>query len=154
MKQLILFWFMVFLGLVLLESLTPGFFFFIAFSAGALGALGASMLQLPFEYQVVIFLVSSLIMFIMLRLLVRYAPFFKARPHQQTNFYALIGKQGFVVLPILPLKKGYVRIDGELWVACTDCNRGLTPRDETLPNGTIVEVIGVSGAHVIVKKTV
>ncbi len=145
---------MVFLGLILLESITPGFFFFIAFSAGALAALGVSMLELPFEYQVAAFLGCSLITFITLRLLLRYAPFFKTQPEQETNFYALIGKQGIVVVPISPLKKGYVRIDGDLWQACTDCNKVLTVRKhEALANGTIIEVIGVSGAHVIVKKT-
>ena len=146
MNQLILFWVMVFLGLILLETLSPGFFFFISLSAGALAGLGMTMLGFPFSMQVLAFLVTSIIVLIILRLLVRYAPFFRSRPEQETNFYALLGKQAVVVAPLTPFKKGYVRIDGELWGATTQV-------PETLTSGTVVEVLAVSGSHLVVKKT-
>lgn len=145
MKSLLIFWLLLFLATLLLESITPGLFFFLAFAFGALVSAGALVLGYNFNIQVLVFAVSSLIFFVLLRYLIRYSSFFKTTNSQKTNFYALIGKQGIVVIPVTAFKKGYVRIDGELWSATVEEPVSLQP-------GGIIEVVAVRGAHVVVRK--
>jgi len=59
-----------------------------------------------------------------------------------TNMYALIGKTGYVTRGITPYTKGYVSLDGTLWLAASDV---------TIPNGTLVRVQAVEGCHVKVQ---
>ena len=54
----------------------------------------------------------------------------------------LVGKKGLVVTELKP--SGHVRLEERVYQA--------TSQGEYLPQGTLVEVLQVSGAHVIVKK--
>lgn len=63
-----------------------------------------------------------------------------------TNVNALIGKEGIVMETINPDQPGYVKIQGELWLA-----RGLAKAP--LQRGIVIRVVNVRGAHVIVDQT-
>ena len=68
------------------------------------------------------------------------------RATQATNVYALVGKKGTVIEPISPDQPGYVKIQGEQWLA-----RSIAPAP--LPQGCKIMVIDVRGAHLIVDQT-
>lgn len=64
----------------------------------------------------------------------------------RTNIYALIGKHGLVILPLIPEKMGQIKIDGEIWSA-----RLLKGINQEIPAGALVEIVQVIGCHCVVK---
>ncbi len=64
-----------------------------------------------------------------------------------TNANALIGKEGIVTEAINPDQPGYVKIQGELWLA-----RSLAKTQ--LQKGTLVRVVNIRGAHVVVEEII
>ena len=143
MKTLFFIWLVIALVALILEMGSPGLFFFLSFS---FGALATAIVSLWFDSLVVqgcTFLASTIFALIILRLwLVRSR---KHLPHTRTNIYALQGKRAMVLKRISPEKPGIVKIDGEVWTARPADYRGI----ET---GVEVEVVDVVGAHVIVKQ--
>ncbi len=127
---------------ILFELSSPGLFFFLSFAIGALAAAGVSWFELSPMVEVGLFLSVSAVSFMVLR-------WYAGRTEKedvQTNIYALKGKKGVVLVQITPLEKGWVKIEGETWAAASvdAC---------ILEEGTIVEILGVSGAHVKVRKS-
>lgn len=59
--------------------------------------------------------------------------------------YALRGKCGVMVTPAIEYQFGYVHIGGELW-ACR------TVSSKEIVAGSPVQVVDISGAHLIVKE--
>ena len=68
------------------------------------------------------------------------------RTTHATNVYALIGKKGMVIELIGPDQPGYVKIQGEQWLA-----RSIA--QAPLQQGCKITVIDVRGAHLIVDQT-
>lgn len=62
-----------------------------------------------------------------------------------TNMYALVGAHAMVTREIAPGEFGYVKINGEVWMA-------KNKSQELVPEGVQVVVVRVQGAHVVVKK--
>ena len=125
-----------------LELSSPGYFFFLSFSLGSFAAISAQLLGATLEVQVVLFCVSVGISLLCLKL---YTSRLARKPILQTNVYALRGKRGVVVAPLSSLIKGWIKVEGELWAA-------FSSSEDTLPEGTIVEVVTSAGTHLSVKE--
>ena len=135
-------WLVIAFLFLILETTSPGLFFFSSFFFGGLIAAVSTYFTASLAIQTTIFLVSSSCFLVILRYWI--LPSVTNRSHQ-TNVYALRGKHGIVVKDITFTTPGFVKINGETWVA-----RIL--KDEIIKVGDKVEVIDIRGAHVIVKK--
>lgn len=138
-----LMWWALFFGLCLvLELSSPGYFFFLSFSAGGLAAAGAAWYEVALPLQALIFLGVSAGTFFLLR-------YYVARNEQKggikTNMDALHGKKGVVLEDISSLSKGWIKVDGEKWAAL--------PYDQMpIEKGSVVKIVGSAGSHLTVKK--
>jgi len=135
-------WCALFLAAVFFELLSPGFFFFLSFACGCIAAACLNFVSLSMPIQLTAFAITSLIALILLRKFVSTS--LKGTLHA-TNTDALIGKKGAVVQEIEPNSGGYVKINGETWF-------GKSIHNDHIKSGSVVEVLGVKGSHVIVKK--
>jgi len=125
------------------EILTAGFFLICfgvgAIAAGVLALLGGNMI-----WQLAVFIVVSLIMFLVSRKLAD-----RVSEEQPPG----IGADRFVGKPCIVLEKidnhkntGIVRMDKEEWRAESD-------GDEIIPAGSKVIVTRLDGSHLLVRKT-
>lgn len=139
----ILTWWGIFLVLCLLVELSsPGYFFFLSFSVGALAAAGAAWYDASLLVQGGIFVGISALTFFFLR---RYVVGMEQQGAPKTNVYAMQGKRGIVTEEITSIKRGWVKVDGELWAAA--------PCDDTaIEKGALVKIVGNAGSHLTVKK--
>ena len=135
-------WLILFVVSVLLELSSPGLFFFVSFSLGAAAAAGVSLLDLGMGIEFTVFLLVSAISFVLLR---QYVKGLSKDTLHKTNVYALLGKKGIITEQVSLFKKGWVKIDGELWAAAP-------LHEEIIEVGAQVEVVSSSGSHLIVKK--
>lgn len=135
-----------FLGLilVLLELGHPGLLLFLSIALGAFGAASATFMTPELGYQLTVFVGVAIIGIILTRwYLQRLGKFFN-KSLGQTNVYALVGKLGLVLAEINDQQAGYVKIDGEVWLAKAVAG-------QTIIVGQEVLVTGTKGCHVIVK---
>ncbi len=136
------FWLSAALISIILEIGHPGLFLFLSFAAGgALAAVAAWYYPEALVYQASVFLITSIVSFIIARMALSKA---QSTSHHHTNIYALVGKHGMVVETISPFQPGYVLVGTERWLA-----REL--HNEILHQGTKVVVVHVAGASLIVK---
>lgn len=63
----------------------------------------------------------------------------------QSNVYALQGKKAIVTETISSCKRGWVKVENELWAASP-------VGDELIHKGEMVEVVSNAGSHLKVKK--
>ena len=134
-------WIVIGIICLIIEIFTPGF---ILFSIGA-GAVVAGVVArwLPWQYQLIIFIITTLATFLLMR---RFASFLlKPAGTPDSNVHALIGQTGVITKSIEPTKKGYVKLMGEEW-SCIATNEG-----DTIVEGTIVEILKVDGNKVVVR---
>jgi membrane protein implicated in regulation of membrane protease activity len=137
-------WLIVAFLFLIMEMGSPGLFFFIAFFFGGLLAAVSTFFNESIVIQMAVFFVGTAISLVVLRYCIM--PLLgKNRPHERTNVYALSGKRGFVVHAISMEKPGFVKINGEVWVARSSSG-------ERIEKGILVEVVDVRGAHVVVKE--
>jgi len=133
------------LGLVLAaaEIFVSGFFL-LWFAVGALLASLLAWLQVPPSVQIGTFLVSSLLLLVFSRTVLR-SILFQSQANIATNIEALIGRNGIVMKTIEgDLKRGSVKIGGEVWSAvCAD--------DIEITEGSKIEVLEIVGNKVTVK---
>ncbi len=136
-------WLIVAIMLSAIEMLSPGLFFFLSFS---LGALITAFLSLKFglSVQISVFLMSSFGSFLVLYqwLKKKQAQF---SPATETNMDALKGKVGFISSVSLRSRVGILKIDGDVWTA-------RTVDGAELQKDAQVEVVGIKGCHVLVKE--
>ena len=112
------------------------------FGAGAIVTAVAAAMGVTFEYQLLIFAVSSMIFTMIGR------PFFKKLTAKKTatNIDALIGQKGNVVEEIDNSQlKGRVLLGGDDW-------RALSLDDSIIEKGARVEVVEVQSVKIIVKR--
>lgn len=126
---------------LLIELSSPGYFFFLSFSLGALGALLGTYIGGSLVVQTILFFGVTGISFLLLR---RYVAKLAKKASFQTNVYALQGKRGVVVEQVSPFEKGWVKVEGELWAA-------IPSSEATLEKGVIVEVVSSAGTHLSVR---
>jgi membrane protein implicated in regulation of membrane protease activity len=133
-------WFVLSIVFLLAETHVPGSFYGLAPTVGALVSCVAAAYSFSPLEQVVCFITSSLLCFMMLRLWVRFA---QKAPALRTNIDALIGARGFVKTTCSSLKRGSVYIRNEEWSA-------YAVHDEIIEKGALVEVIAIKGCHLII----
>lgn len=137
-------WFVAAIVLIILEIFVPGFTI-ATFGVGALFAGIFAIFYHNIYIELLIFSISSFILFLWLRPIVL-KTFYKSSENIKTNVDALIGKEAKVTETINNLEfTGRVKIGGEYWKALSD-------DDSIINEGETVKVLKVDGAKVIVKK--
>ena len=132
-------WFLVFLGLLLIELLTVNLVS-IWFVVGSIAALITSFFTDSVLLQLVLFLVVSVISLLVMK------PFtcrFKSFSITPTNSDRVIGKSAVVLKRIEKNKYGEVKVLGTVWTACSE---------EVIEIGSKVKILGIDGVKLIVKK--
>lgn len=127
---------------LILEIGHPGLFYFISFCLGALTAAFLAYFEYSIFFQVTTFFISIIIALFALRLFISRM----RRVTHASNVYALIGKKGIVIESIHAEQPGYVKIQGEIWLARSVAKL-------SLPAGNTITVIDVRGAHLLVDRT-
>lgn len=136
---MVIFWLLIALSFLLFEMGSPGLFLFLSFFFGGIGAAIVAYFTDYFITQGGAFLMISIGAFFVLRMWIN-------RYEQQvykTNVYALQGKKAMVITVITMHDTGSVKLDGQVWSA-----RALEGLE--IQKGTLVEVVRVSGSHLIV----
>jgi len=135
------------LGIIFLiaEIATPGGFVLACFGISCFVTGFISFVGFSFSIQILIFSISSLVLFFSIRRL-----FPKLFPHSanqiKTNVDALIGKIGVVSEIIDPATgKGRVVVGGDDW-------KGVSVNDTVIESGNKVKVIKVDGTKLIVEE--
>jgi membrane-bound ClpP family serine protease len=136
-------WILVGIGLIVGEIFTVGFLF-LWFGVGAFIAAGLALLGVGSTYQMLSFLLISLILIVLSRTIFKQFLLRKGAGIS-TNVEALIGQEALVMQMIEGKSKlGLVKIGGETWSAITE--EGRIDQDE------VVRVKGVVGNKVLVEK--
>ncbi len=136
-------WWGLFFGLcIFLELSSPGYFFFLSFSVGALAAALVAWFNVATAVQGGVFLGVSALIFLMLR---SYAARLAQEESVKTNVYALQGKKGVVLEQIAPFTRGWIKVDGEIWAA-------VPYDDSSIEKGALIEVVDSAGSHLKVKQ--
>ena len=133
-------WVVAALLLLLLEVVAPGLFYFLSFSAGAMGAAIAAFCGIDIYFQCLCGLLVAILAFWIMRMYVK--PRMKSK--HKTNTDALMHQEAVVILPIELRTPGRIKVKGEEWPA-------LVQNGSILCIGTVVVVIGIEGNKLIVK---
>lgn len=136
-------WLIIAIGFGLFEIGSPGLFLFLSFSIGSLVAAIAAWAGVHGIAQCLLFLAASIVSVIILVGWVRHC-YGRLQNHERTNAHALLGKQARVVEEIRSDKPGQVNVAGELW-------RARSADGKMISVGVRVEIISVSGSHVMVR---
>jgi membrane protein implicated in regulation of membrane protease activity len=129
--------FLIFVATDIISNNLIGIWFAIA----ALIALIMNIFGIDFTYQVIEFIIVSLILLFSTRKFVKKV---KQPIEYKTNSDAVIGKKGIVLEEIAPFKPGIVKIEALEWTAISKSNTHYQVDD-------IVEVIAIEGVKVILK---
>lgn len=134
-------WMLIALLFLMLEMGNPGLFFFLSFFFGSIAATFASYYDLDLTVQLLSFFGVTLLALGILRLFLKkfHSPIYK------TNVEALLGKQGIVTKAIESEEPGYVKVEGQIWLA-----RSLDK--QIVPVGQVVLIVGFKGSHLLVKE--
>ncbi len=136
-------WILVGIGLIIGEIFTVGFFL-LWFGVGAFLAAGLALLGVGSIYQMLSFLLVSLILIVLSRTIFKQF-LFRKEAGISTNVEALIGQEALVMEMIEgKSKRGLVKIGGETWSAISE--EGRIEQDE------VVRVKRVVGNKVLVEK--
>lgn len=132
-------WASLSLVFIALEIGHPSLLFFLSLSFGSLAAALAAYYHYVFVNQMTIFFIATSCALWLLKKILK-------KMHgssHHTNVYALVGKEALVTVPIHLDEPGYVKVQGQLWLA-----RSLR---DSLPLHSKVKIVEVRGAHVIVE---
>lgn len=137
-------WAIAGIALMLSEFMVPGLILFF-FGIGALAtALLSWLLPLNLEWQIAIFIITSLASLFSLRRLLK--PIFTGRASGEeepsSELSRLIGTQGDVTVEIAPGKTGRILLNGATWKAVSD---------QPICAGTTVEVTAQDNLTLTVK---
>jgi len=134
-------WILVAIVCGAIEIFTAGFWFLWLAIAGVVVALLVQFGLLPsLELQLLIFALITLLLIIFTRPLVM--KFVKSND-AVSNVKALIGQHGITISRIVPMQFGQVKVNGEIWTAISE---------EELEENTRIEVIGIDGVKLLVKR--
>lgn len=124
------------------EFLTEGFLV-CWFGVGALVAMGLSFITDSIVIQLFAFAIVSTILILSTRKLSK-----KMQAKQvPMNVYTIIGKKAVVSTEINNVKgQGQIKVDGDIWSAKNETD------EESIPEGTTVEILKIDGVKAIVKK--
>lgn len=139
--ELLNWWLILFIISLVIELITLSLVS-IWFSAGALMAIFLEYLGVTLMYQVIGFIITSLMTFFIFKPMLM--NFIKS-PKVRTNADRLIGKTGKMISDTNETSRGQVKVEGQIW--------GATPKDNKyLKAGTIVNIVGIEGVRLIVTK--
>lgn len=132
-------WILLTIGCITLEALQPGLFIFLPCGLACGIAAITSWLLASLWIDILVLCTSLPIICILFRIWSR-----TIHTTASTNVYTRIGQTGYVLTPIYPDQKGYVRIDREDWLA--------DGQNTYIPEYTRIRVIDIQGCHLIVQK--
>ncbi|SNC61597.1 Membrane protein implicated in regulation of membrane protease activity [Kytococcus aerolatus] len=132
-----LWWLGAALALGAIEMLTLDLMF-LMLAIGALVAVLAAAIGVPFTAQVVVFALSALLLLLFVRPSLR-RRLDESIPHAPTNAAGLIGQEARVAEPVTELA-GTVKLAGEIWTARPAWG------GETFAVGEVVRVAEIDGA--------
>ena len=139
-----LLWFIVGLVFLLAEFIIPGFIIFF-FGVGAwIVALLSMFFNIPLNFQLLIFLLSSILLLLILRKRVTriFIGRLKRAGSQDDNIDEFKGESATVIEEIVPGKPGKVEFHGSQWKA---------EADDPIPAGKIVKIISTRSITLKVK---
>ena len=143
MEKMIYVWVVVaFLGLIF-EMGSPGLFYFLSFSFGALLAALVAFLSESIIIQGIGFLIGTTIALVFLKYWLNARFYFERETSYKSNVYALEGKTGQVISTIKKNMSGQVNLDGQIWVA-------KSVDSQQIDQGSEVKVVRVQGCSLIV----
>ena len=112
-----IFWFVIGLGLFLLELVIPGFVIFF-FGVGAwVTALVCLILNPGTNVQIIIFAVTSVLSLVALRKMIQKKFFYSKNNLSEDVEDEFTGKEALTTSPVGPGKKGKVEFKGTTWTA-------------------------------------
>lgn len=136
-------WFLLAMGLFLVEALIAFTFYAGPVALGALLASAAAALGAASELQVIAFIAGSLLSLAFLRPIVR-EHLQPPDAEHRSNVSSLIGRRA-VALQRVDIDSGTVRVGDEVWSARTESE------SVTVEEGDRAEVISVSGVYAYIK---
>ena len=144
-KNMYWIWFFVAVAFLFIEMMTSDLVsIWFAASALVMGIVAAIFPQLQLGWQIGIFAVLSVVLFLATRKLVK--KFFKRSKEQETNLELVVGHKAVVTGEIDNLlEQGEIKINGLFWSA-------RSVDGEKISEGEIVSVEKISGNKVLVKK--
>ncbi len=142
MNSLVIFWISLTIILSVIEAMTPTLIC-IWPAIGALLAWILALVDAPPWLQIVVFIVSSVILIILTRPLVKK---FVSKKIIATNADRIIGAEGVVIQTIDPIENtGQIKAMGQVWSAKSTDN-------EIIQNGTHVTITSLEGVKAVVKQ--
>lgn len=124
------------------EIITVGFLIFWL-GIGALLAMIVSLFTSNVIIQTAVFVISSTILIFATKPFVKKFVDVKTT---STNAFSIIGKKALVIKDINSVhSSGQIKINGEVWSAESE-------NDETIPEGSEVEILNIKGVKAIVKE--
>lgn len=132
-------WATLSLVFVILEIGHPSLLFYLPLSIASLAAALAAYYGYLLRHQMIIFFYVCLMAIWLFKKLLKKMHGF----HYRTNVDALIGKEATVTAAIYSDAPGYIKVQGEYWLARSS--------HACLPINSKARIIGVRGAHVIVE---
>lgn len=140
-KDMAMFWMVAMWVFIIMEVISPNLVS-LWFAAGTVAALIAANYSLKIQWQIVIFLIVSLILLSLLRPI--YIKYIKVK-NIKTNVDALIGEEGFVTADINNVEgKGLVKVKGQIWSARSQ-------DEEIISSGAKIKILKIEGVKLIVK---
>ena len=142
----------IWLGLTVLfaiiEAITLGLTT-IWFALAGFIVIFLSFLPIPFEFQVLIFLIISAVLLFFTRPLAVIK--FKTGK-VKTNVDSLVGKHALVAKQITEFERGEVKLNGQMWSArLEDSSDNTLASARTLAEGAKCEVVRIEGVQAIVR---
>ena len=122
------------------EIITVGFLVFW-FGVGALIAMAVSFFTSNIIIQTAVFVISSAFLLLVTKPFVKKFADVKST---NTNAFSIIGKKAVVIKEINSHSIGQIKLNGEVWSAEAE-------NDETIPEGSEVEILNIKGVKAIVK---
>ena len=113
------------------------------FAFGALVSLILSACKVDILWQVVVFVIVSLVFLLSFRKLA--LKFLFRNKDEKTNTSAFVGREYLLLEEVTSYNYGTVKIDGVIW-SCISANP-----DENIPAGTVIIVQEIKGNKLIVK---
>ena len=143
MDKMIYVWVVVaFLGLIF-EMGSPGLFYFLSFSFGALLSAITAFVTGSLIVQGIAFLIGTAVALCFLKYWLNAKFYFEGRENYKSNIFALEGKKGIVTKEIGRHKVGQVNLNGEIWIAKSVNNKKIEMGQE-------IKVVRVEGCRLVV----
>lgn len=146
MEYFFIFWFILACIFLIAEVGHPGLFFFLPFSLAAFITAIVSIWFPSLIIQGICFLSISATIFLILHRWLNIRSLVHSK-ELHTNIDALIGQHGIVIEKIPQRSPGYVKVNGEKWLA-RSCD------GSCIDVGTAIEIVDTRGAHVLVERHV